>query len=122
MQKLKPLKFLCFKSRNKKIQKKFFHLAPSSPNNLVVNFTQSGIQARWEASSEPRGRIQYKLFGLVNGSKLETFCNECGLQYLVEDVASYTVYTLWALAYNVDKDYESPPSLNVTIDTSLYGK
>ena len=57
----------------------------------------------------------------MNASK-EVFCDKCGLNFVLEGVAPYTVYTVWAVAYNVQKDYESGPSKKVTIDTASYGK
>ncbi|CAB4003547.1 adhesion G -coupled receptor L3-like [Paramuricea clavata] len=92
---------------------------PTSPRNLTVSFTQSGINVLWERSSDPRGRIEYKLLGFVNASK-RIFCDECGLHYLMEDVGRYTVYTFWVVAYNVHKGYESQSTDKVTIDTASY--
>ena len=70
---------------------------------------------------EPMGTIEYKLLGLVNTSK-QVFCDECGLHYIMEDVAKYTVYTFWVLAYNVHQGYESRASEKIKVDTASYGK
>ena len=97
-----------------------FILAPSSPRNLTASFTESGINVRWERSSQPMGRIEYKFLGYANTSK-RVFCDECGLHYIMKNVERYTVYTFWAVAYNVHQGYESGASEKVRIDTASYG-
>lgn len=57
----------------------------------------------------------------MNASERE-HCDECGLSFVLEKVAPNTVYTFWAVAYNVQKGYESGPSEKVMIDTSSYGE
>ena len=66
------------------------------------------------------GRIEYKLLGYANTSK-RVFCDECGLHYIMKNVERYTVYTFWAVAYNVHQGYESGASEKVRIDTASYG-
>ena len=73
-------------------------------------------------SKVPRGQIEYKLFGRVNGNETEVLCDECNLRYLMKNVVRHTQYGFWAVAYNVHKGYESPPTDEVTIDTGLYGR
>lgn len=41
---------------------------------------------------------------------------------MLEKVAKNTVYKFWAVAYNVQRGYESGASEIVTIDTASYGK
>ncbi|XP_028413002.1 uncharacterized protein LOC114535873 [Dendronephthya gigantea] len=92
---------------------------PSSPRNLTATFTQNGIHVSWETSKVPRGQVEYKLFGRVNGHQ-QLLCDECNLQYLMKNVARNTQYGFWAVAYNVHKGYESAPTGEVIIDTGLY--
>jgi hypothetical protein len=39
----------------------------------------------------------------------------------MKNVERYTVYTFWAVAYNVHQGYESGASEKVRIDTASYG-
>lgn len=87
---------------------------------MKARVRSSGIEIVWKPSESFSGNVDYKLLGMVDGTR-KVFCIKCGLRYVLNDVKQNTIYWFWVIAYNVGKDYGGRWSRTVTVETASFG-